>query len=957
MAAAISASSSWGALWGPLDLGTGRWVSWQHDVVRQSCRSAAAAAAAAAAGDGGAASAAPAHHVCSSAVAAAGAGGWARRSGRGASGGNCIPNCDAALPGCCCSSRGHGRLFVASPRTCALQYLTYWHTYSRLRVGGSSGSMVLALLAQAALLVVLVLQATAAVQGVLGSGEAAAATEQGAAGLTLRSNRSRAVRGYSKPVGPAAAAAAAAAEASGYSVGSASAATAPVLQRVLLCPGDLAAPAAADCSSHRGAAAAEAGTSEAQQQQQQQHQLGIGCTPQQSSPFCLVSSQQVLAAVFGSAWQLPQTAPCTPGAASWGVQLAGAAAAAAGGGVGISARKVPLKAMCCAVIEVLCRRHVALLDQEQHLQDGASSKDSTALPSCDNNGSSSLEVAAAAAAALQKVGIDIRKATRCSSGVSTWLQRMLTGIGASSTGSSDSSGSTEAWRQLQQLPNAAFADKLRSSQLPAVLPGRVLAQFCLMASMGRDPVNSLEGLHVAAAQAELLQLLQQQAEAAAASHLHPAAAAAQQEPASVAVVSGYWQPGVLALAATAAAALGASTTAQQLLQGMPALQSHCYQLALPAVQLAEQLAADCKTQLMGSCGWALLEHVRDSHALAQQQQQQLISSCGSKDGNGVQLQPGISVQLSSSSLSGAAAAAAAEPAARHLAERLAAALASIHQAVFEAYGEYYTIATCSSSRSSSSRSSSSRSSPVARISSEQEPALKASQAVPLAKPFDVLQLLPGLLSEGRGRPAARMASLSTCTVKTAKVQQQVQDLLHQRQQQQLLGTLGAPSGAADSAAAGIMADAASAEMQVLSGLVVRLQLLVDGWRAELEQEVVPALVQVLPVALLAAIELTYLGPLPAATQQQLLAYCRQLLTAAAAHTQLQLVHSSNPLWQQLQHAAAAAAVAAAHGQPLLVLDPWQLLPQLLAEGSTVLGAAAADRHKMEQQQQQQQQQA
>jgi hypothetical protein len=57
-----------------------------------------------------------------------------------------------------------------------------------------------------------------------------------------------------------------------------------------------------------------------------------------------------------SAWRLSNTAPGTPGAASSSTQQP-AAAAAAGLGVsrGIGGRKVPLKAMCCAVLEVLCR--------------------------------------------------------------------------------------------------------------------------------------------------------------------------------------------------------------------------------------------------------------------------------------------------------------------------------------------------------------------------------------------------------------------------------------------------------------------------------------------------------------------------------------------------------------------------------------------------------------------------
>jgi hypothetical protein len=61
--------------------------------------------------------------------------------------------------------------------------------------------------------------------------------------------------------------------------------------------------------------------------------------------------------------------------------------------------------------------------------------------------------------------------------------------------------------------------------------------------------------------------------------------------------------------------------------------------------------------------------------------------------------------------------------------------------------------------------------------------------------------------------------------------------------------------------------------------------------------------------------------------------------------QLQLLQCDQPLWQQLQYAAAAAAVAAAVGQPLLVLDHWKLLPQVLAaaeEEFGVLGGTGGD---------------
>jgi hypothetical protein len=57
-----------------------------------------------------------------------------------------------------------------------------------------------------------------------------------------------------------------------------------------------------------------------------------------------------------SVWRLSQTAPGTPTAASAGMQPAAAAALVAGAGRGIGGRKVPLKTICCAVLEVLCRR-------------------------------------------------------------------------------------------------------------------------------------------------------------------------------------------------------------------------------------------------------------------------------------------------------------------------------------------------------------------------------------------------------------------------------------------------------------------------------------------------------------------------------------------------------------------------------------------------------------------------
>jgi hypothetical protein len=59
--------------------------------------------------------------------------------------------------------------------------------------------------------------------------------------------------------------------------------------------------------------------------------------------------------------------------------------------------------------------------------------------------------------------------------------------------------------------------------------------------------------------------------------------------------------------------------------------------------------------------------------------------------------------------------------------------------------------------------------------------------------------------------------------------------------------------------------------------------------------------------------------------------------------QLQLLQPSRPLWEQLQYAAAAAAVAASNVcQPLLVLDPWKLLPELLGMESAAAAAAKQD---------------
>jgi hypothetical protein len=290
--------------------------------------------------------------------------------------------------------------------------------------------------------------------------------------------------------------------------------------------------------------------------------------------------------------------------------------------------------------------------------------------------------------------------------------------------------------------------------------------------------------------------------------------------------------------------LCAQHTAQQLLQGMPALQSHCYQLSLPAVQNAEQLAADCKAQLMSTCGWALLEHVRDAHTLAQQQQQMYLgsNSNGSSSGGGSSSR-GVSEDLvqPSSAMSGAAAAAAApaEPAARHLAERLNAALASIHSAVHDAYEAYYLDATCSSRSSSSNGEAGDRLKDhrCVPFSAKQTAALKASQAANIAKPFDVLQLLPVLLSEGRSQLMTRRASLTTCLAKTAKVQQQVQELLQRRKQQQPQQSSTPGASAASAAAAAGCTVAAAAEIEVLSRLGEQVQLLVDKWRAEMEHQV------------------------------------------------------------------------------------------------------------------------
>lgn len=161
-------------------------------------------------------------------------------------------------------------------------------------------------------------------------------------------------------------------------------------------------------------------------------------------------------------------------------------------------------------------------------------------------------------------------------------------------------------------------------------------------------------------------------------------------------------------------------------------------------------------------------------------------------------------------------------------------------------------------------------------------------------------------------------------------------------------------------------------------------------------QVVPSLAEVLPNAVLAAVELVYLGGLPRHTQQQLLAKFKQAIKVAVAvrsgsaagntgsllggaittsvaqaaagtgrtrravqgeccchrsmhllqllkqhkalplpsqlMEKLQLLQPEGPLCQRLLFAAVAAAVAAGvGGRPLLVVDPWQLLPQLWSE--------------------------
>lgn len=92
--------------------------------------------------------------------------------------------------------------------------------------------------------------------------------------------------------------------------------------------------------------------------------------------------------------------------------------------------------------------------------------------------------------------------------------RRVTSFHKARLDSSRDADTVAAWQQLQSMPETTFVEAIKNALLPRGVPNRVLLQLSHIAGFGRDPVLSMEPLHIAAAQQELRQLLRQQATAA-----------------------------------------------------------------------------------------------------------------------------------------------------------------------------------------------------------------------------------------------------------------------------------------------------------------------------------------------------------------------------------------------------------------------------------------------------------
>eukprot|EP00775_Hariotina_reticulata_P006043 gene6043-6281_t len=373
--------------------------------------------------------------------------------------------------------------------------------------------------------------------------------------------------------------------------------------------------------------------------------------------------------------------------------------------------------------------------------------------------------------------------------------------------------------------------------------------------------------------------------------------------------------------------IGTPEQVQYVLAEAPSLQQHCLQLCVPSLQLGEALAADCREQLLSTCGSHLADHIK-AEKLQQQWQEQ--HQAGSH-----------SLRSSAKGDSDSRDASALASATRHMAESLAAAISSVHCTVHKACSRTNLERTtavadimaaspaqaCLQQHPSAQERCGSKSSQASQCDSNIDGlAGYCEQPLPMWKPFDVLQLLPVLLKKGQQPLITRRALLTRCLATMEHTRELVlQQLQQQGKSNTLLVTetqcqaegndVGHEAASGDSGLVGNL----EGHMAALQKLLHGLQRLQTKWTAELHQ-VIAALPAVLPDALLAAVDLVYLGALPLHQQQQ----------DSVIIQKLNLLQPGTPVWSAAQLGAAAATLGMASGVLVLVIEPWQLLPPLLS---------------------------
>jgi hypothetical protein len=277
----------------------------------------------------------------------------------------------------------------------------------------------------------------------------------------------------------------------------------------------------------------------------------------------------------------------------------------------------------------------------------------------------------------------------------------------------------------------------------------------------------------------------------------------------------------------------------------PSLQQRCLQLCVPWMPLAEQLASDCKEQLLATCGSFMADHIRAEKLQQQQLEQQQAGACS----------VGSSLDQDADSKDASALA----PAARHLADSLAVAISKVHQAVHKACS-YPSCDGVSTAANMSHGSSVQAHQQQLRSPPQEADITRSSQllqcdtvssvgrqgpTLPMWKPFDVLRLLPVLLKQGQQPLIIRRALLTRCLATMEHTMELVLQQLQQgesnmQQRDLLVDTSWCKVGDIDVGHGAAIGDSnpvrkPQRSLAALRELLNGLQQLQSKWKADLHQ--------------------------------------------------------------------------------------------------------------------------